>query len=62
MVDRENIKREIRNLWKQKMYCGAIAKLNWLNWGDKNSQYFHASVVQRRGLNNMITVKDDDGK
>lgn len=62
MDRRFKLKKEVKDLWKQEeAYWGARAKLNWLKWGDKNTKYFHASVMQRRKMNIIHKIKNKDG-
>lgn len=42
-------KENIQVLWRQEeAYRGACARVKWLNYGDKNSRFFHATIVQKR--------------
>lgn len=34
----------------------------WLNLGDKNTCFFHASTRKRRTLNKLTVIEDADGK
>ncbi|XP_028755095.1 uncharacterized protein LOC114714521 [Neltuma alba] len=43
-------------LWFQKSRC------NWLQWGDKNTRFFHASTVIRRRQQHIETLQNDDGR
>jgi len=42
--------------WRQR------AKQNWLQFGDKNSNFFHACVNQRRKKNRIHSIQDTDGE
>ncbi|XP_043710063.1 uncharacterized protein LOC122658959 [Telopea speciosissima] len=41
-------------LWHQK------ARMDWINWGDSNFAFFHASTIQRRHHNRIIKLKKHD--
>lgn len=56
-----NIKKRINELWRQKeMYWGQRSRLKWIQWGEKNSRFFHATVLQRRERNNLYRLKDEN--
>ena len=58
----KKVKDEIKKLWNQEeMYWGQRSRLKWLQYGDKNSQFFHATTVQRRDRNRIAKIKDADG-
>ncbi|XP_028778309.1 uncharacterized protein LOC114734823 [Neltuma alba] len=42
-------------IWYQKSRC------KWLQWGDKNTRYFHATSIARRAKKNIMSLKDDNG-
>lgn len=59
----KEIQRQIEVLWKQEeTYWGQRSRIKWLNWGDKNSKFFHASTIQRRERNRILRIKDGDGE
>ncbi|XP_021726206.1 uncharacterized protein LOC110693390 [Chenopodium quinoa] len=43
-------------LWYQK------ARVDWLQHGDRNTTFFHLSMVVRRWRNNIVAIKDTDGQ
>ncbi|KAK8656389.1 hypothetical protein V6N13_098342 [Hibiscus sabdariffa] len=43
------------SLWFQK------SRSRWIESGDRNTRYFHASVMQRRLHNAITALKDDNG-
>jgi hypothetical protein len=56
-------KKQITQLWKQEeLYWGQRARVKWLNWGDRNTKFFHASTIQRRDRNKLSRIKDDNGQ
>lgn len=44
------------------MYQHQRSRINWLNCGDKNTSFFHATVAQRRQRNQLVKIKGDDGR
>lgn len=61
--DMQDIKKRIADLWLQeeKFWCQR-SRVKWLKWGDKNSSFFHASTIQRRGKNRIQRLQDDQGE
>lgn len=56
--DIRTIKVRIAELWKQeeKFWCQR-SRVKWLKSGDRNSSFFHASTVQRRGKNRIQRLR-----
>lgn len=42
-------------VWRQK------SRELWLTAGDRNSQFFHASTIDKRRKNSIVALKDDSG-
>ena len=42
-------------MWKQK------SRIQWLREGDKNSSFFHKSMIQRQQHNHIFSLKDPIG-
>ncbi|XP_072076444.1 uncharacterized protein [Arachis hypogaea] len=58
----QQIKENIAALWKQEeKYWGQRARLKWLKWGDKNTAFFHATTIQRRGRNRIEKLRNEAG-
>ena len=56
------LKKELKEAYKrEEVYWGQKARVRWLKEGDKNTNYFHASVVERRRRNNISSLKKGDG-
>lgn len=49
----------VRLLAQKEGYWRQRAKLFWLNEGDSNTRFFHASVNARRWSNKIVRLKDD---
>ncbi|CAL5418073.1 unnamed protein product [Camellia sinensis] len=48
-------------LLREEMFQHQRSRINWLSYGDRNSAFFHASVVQRRQRNQLVKLKLDNG-
>jgi hypothetical protein len=48
-------KRREETLWCQK------SRIHWLKEGDKNTRFFHNSLIQRRNRNRIVAIKVQDG-
>ncbi|KAA3454404.1 reverse transcriptase [Gossypium australe] len=47
---------------KDEVYWEQRARVNWLQYGDKNTTYFHKSATTRRRANFITKLVADDGK
>lgn len=57
-----SLQRQIDVLWAQEeMFWGQRARIKWLNKGDRNTKFFHATAIQRRGRNRIQRIKDSSG-
>lgn len=54
-VEYLNILRTEEQFWASK------SRINWLNLGDSNTSYFHASILKRRRDNRISSIKDSLG-
>lgn len=43
---------------REAMYLHQRSRVNWLNYGDINSSFFHATLVQKRQHNQIIRLKE----
>lgn len=60
--DIKRIQEEIKTLWKQEeLFWCQRSRIKWLKDGDRNSKFFHATTIQRRGRNRIDRLKDDNG-
>lgn len=58
----QDIQNKIKELWKrEEIYWFQRSRIKWMQWGDRNSKFFHASTIQRRGRNRIERIKDNDG-
>lgn len=52
----------IKELWKQEdLFWCQRSRVKRLEGGDKNTRFFHASTIQRRGRNRIQRIQDKDG-
>ncbi|XP_061354584.1 uncharacterized protein LOC133299159 [Gastrolobium bilobum] len=66
--DRE-LERLQRDLWKklekillrEELNWFQRSRINWLKFGDKNSQFFHSSTVARRRFNKVVAIRNEVG-
>ena len=50
---------KINLVWeREEKHWGMRARLKWLQWGDRNSKFFHATTLQRRSRNSITRLKD----
>jgi hypothetical protein len=52
----EDRRRQEEILWKQKL------RIQWLKEGDRNTKFFHRSVIQRRHSNKITHLITDEGE
>ena len=58
----DELKNQLKKAYyNEEMYWSQKSRVTWLKEGDKNSQFFHASVKDRRRRNRMSNVQRDDG-
>lgn len=59
----KELQKNIDELWKQEeAYWGQRSRVRWLQEGDRNTSFFHASTVQRRERNRIVRIKDSEGR
>lgn len=55
----KRIQEDIKRLWKQEeLFWCQRSRVKWLKDGDRNSQFFHATTIQRRGRNQIERLKN----
>ncbi|KAL7243137.1 hypothetical protein ACSBR1_015538 [Camellia fascicularis] len=47
-------------LRREEMYLHQRSRVRWLNFGDRNSAFFHATITQRRQRNQLLQLKAED--
>ncbi|KAJ1414056.1 Endonuclease/exonuclease/phosphatase superfamily [Sesbania bispinosa] len=58
----QDLRRQIDALRRQEgLYWAQSSRLKWLQYGEKNSKFFHASTIQRRDRNKLFRLKDSEG-
>lgn len=62
LAKRKSIILELDLLWKKdEVFLGQRFKNNWLNYGDRNSSFFHVVTMKRRNINRIIWIQDESG-
>lgn len=58
-LEEKQIKGEIKlHLDYEEVYYNQRSRIKWLQFGDRNTSFFHATVIQR---NQLLTLKNDNG-
>ncbi|KAI9080922.1 hypothetical protein K1719_037083 [Acacia pycnantha] len=58
----EELVAQIEGAWDQEeVYWWQRSRIAWLNCGDRNTKFFHTSVIQRRQRNKLLRLKDVNG-
>lgn len=62
LMEQRKCRLEIERLWEQEeKYWRARSRVKWLTSGDRNSKFFHATTIQRRAINRITRLRDDEG-
>ncbi|KAL4312016.1 hypothetical protein GQ457_01G003630 [Hibiscus cannabinus] len=57
------LKSELQKLWEsEERHWHQRARVNWINYGDKNTKFFHATTIQRHRHNAVLKIKDESGR
>ncbi|KAI9122693.1 hypothetical protein K1719_006533 [Acacia pycnantha] len=60
LKEAESLVRQIEEAWvKEETYWWQISRVAWLKCGDRNTKFFHSSVIQRRLRNKILRLKSD---
>lgn len=63
VAESKEIQEQIKTKWEQEeKFWGQRSRLKWLKWGDRNSKFFHATTVQRRGINKILRIKNENSE
>ncbi|KAL7163112.1 hypothetical protein ACSBR2_039248 [Camellia fascicularis] len=57
---RDSLRLSWNVLAREKMYLHQQSRIQWLNYGDKNSAFFHASMIQRWQRNQILRLQTKD--
>ncbi|KAJ1387569.1 Endonuclease/exonuclease/phosphatase superfamily [Sesbania bispinosa] len=58
----QDLRNQIDSLRRQEgLYWAQRSRIKWLQYGDMNSIFSHASIVQRRDRNKLFRLKDNEG-
>ncbi|KAK4252603.1 hypothetical protein QN277_014354 [Acacia crassicarpa] len=58
----ENLIKHIDEAWdNEERYWWQRSRITWLKCGDRNSKFFHNSVIQRRQRNKILRLKNEQG-
>ncbi|KAL4355323.1 hypothetical protein GQ457_06G003800 [Hibiscus cannabinus] len=56
-------KKELDKMWEsEERYWHQRARINWLQFGDKNTKFFHATTLQHRRMNSICRIKKENGE
>ncbi|KAI9116879.1 hypothetical protein K1719_012245 [Acacia pycnantha] len=62
MLEAEGLARQIEETWnKEETYWWQRSGISWLTGGERNTKFFHASVIQRRQRNKILRLKAESG-
>ncbi|KAI9106963.1 hypothetical protein K1719_022491 [Acacia pycnantha] len=58
----ESLMHQIEEAWdREETYWWQRSRIAWLRCGDRNTRFFHSSVVQRRQRNKIMRLKNENG-
>lgn len=46
---------------REEMYLHQRSRLNWISYGDRNTAFFHATMIQRRQRNQLSKLRVEGG-
>lgn len=61
LSQQQRIKTELHQAWqREEQYWAMRSRINWLQWGDRNTKFFHATTLQRRQRNQITILRDEN--
>ncbi|KAK4254083.1 hypothetical protein QN277_009512 [Acacia crassicarpa] len=62
LVAAESLVKQIEKAWgREEAYWWQRSRITWLKCGDRNTSFFHSSVIQRRQRNKILRLRSDAG-
>ncbi|KAI9118304.1 hypothetical protein K1719_010636 [Acacia pycnantha] len=62
LSEAEELVRQIEDVWrKEEVYWWQRSRVSWLSCGDRNTKFFHSTVIQLRIRNKILRLKGDNG-
>ncbi|KAI9084399.1 hypothetical protein K1719_033589 [Acacia pycnantha] len=62
LAEAEELVGQLKDVWcKEEVYWWQKSRLPWLSCGDRNTKFFHSTVVQRRFRNKVLRLKGENG-
>ena len=59
----EKLIKDLEEVWlREEKYWFQRSRIKWLADRDKNSKFFHQITVQRRRMNKILCIKDENGR
>ncbi|KAK8672450.1 hypothetical protein V6N13_110819 [Hibiscus sabdariffa] len=63
LTDSNVCKKELDEMWEiEERYWHQRARINWLQYGEKNTKFFHAMTLQHRRTNSICRIKNANGE
>ncbi|KAF7814503.1 reverse transcriptase [Senna tora] len=57
----DEILKELKEVWeREEKYWWQRSRIKWLDFGDKNTKFFHSSTIMRRNFNKVLRLKGDN--
>ena len=54
---------QLDELWiREEMFWHQRARVNWINFGDSNSQFFHITASHHKQRNKVVKLRNNEGK
>lgn len=62
-AERAKLKRDLNHAYiDEEVYWKTKSRNNWLNFGDRNTKYFHLTTKVRRNRNRILSIEDGNGE